>query len=241
VHFGAFPLRAVMEATLPAVVHGYHLMSADHALSSISLRRLKVARFSEANDPFELMALNCLRKDIRKNLTRFKNVQDANFGMLCFSEDWKSPVLWSHYADGHKGICLGFELRGEIGVAGPLHVVYEDEKLRALADDDFSVDAIPEHLQQLLHVVKFKHWAYEKEIRVLVELAKAQKERSHYFYSFSEEMVLKEIILGHLCSVTLLEPIRALAKAMHPGATVGKARLGYKYFEVKYHERYPPA
>jgi hypothetical protein len=65
------------EVTLPAVVKGYRLMSADHALSSISLRRLKVTRFSEANDPFELMALNCLRRDIRKNLNRYRR-QDLN-------------------------------------------------------------------------------------------------------------------------------------------------------------------
>jgi len=30
-------------------------------------------------------------------------------GLLSFSESWKSPVLWSDYAAGHKGICLGFE------------------------------------------------------------------------------------------------------------------------------------
>jgi hypothetical protein len=38
-------------------VRAYHLMSAEHAISSVGWRRMKVARFSEVNDPFELLAL----------------------------------------------------------------------------------------------------------------------------------------------------------------------------------------
>ena len=30
--------------------------------------------------------------------------------MLCFSFKWSNPVLWAHYADKHKGICLGFDV-----------------------------------------------------------------------------------------------------------------------------------
>jgi len=31
-------------------------------------------------------------------------------GVMCFSSTWKNPVMWSHYADQHRGICLGFEV-----------------------------------------------------------------------------------------------------------------------------------
>lgn len=33
------------------------------------------------------------------------------YGLLCFCETWQSPLLWNHYADRHKGICLGFDVR----------------------------------------------------------------------------------------------------------------------------------
>ena len=31
-------------------------------------------------------------------------------GLLCFSRHWYSPALWAHYADNHKGMCLGFDI-----------------------------------------------------------------------------------------------------------------------------------
>jgi Protein of unknown function (DUF2971) len=29
-------------------------------------------------------------------------------GVCCFSESYSSPLLWSHYGDQHKGLCLGY-------------------------------------------------------------------------------------------------------------------------------------
>jgi len=79
-------------------LRAYHLTSAEHGISSISLRRLKFARFSEANDPFELMALNSHKREIRQLLRRFKASQNSKMGLLCFSKNWTDPLLWSHYA-----------------------------------------------------------------------------------------------------------------------------------------------
>lgn len=31
-------------------------------------------------------------------------------GVCCFSTNYSSPVLWSHYGDQHKGICIGYSL-----------------------------------------------------------------------------------------------------------------------------------
>ena len=31
-------------------------------------------------------------------------------GICCFSKSYKNPLMWSHYADKHAGICLGFNI-----------------------------------------------------------------------------------------------------------------------------------
>uniref|UniRef100_UPI0040565126 DUF2971 domain-containing protein n=1 Tax=Candidatus Electronema sp. TaxID=2698783 RepID=UPI0040565126 len=31
-------------------------------------------------------------------------------GVCCFSTTYSSPLLWSHYGDQHKGICIGYSL-----------------------------------------------------------------------------------------------------------------------------------
>ena len=42
----------------------YHLTIAEHAVSDIALGRLKVARFSDLNDPFEVIAANFRKRQL---------------------------------------------------------------------------------------------------------------------------------------------------------------------------------
>lgn len=221
-----------MEVLPPSnTVRAYHLTTADYAISAIALSRLKVGRISEVNDPFELFALNSMKQPVRKALTEFKEIHDARTGLLCFSEAWKNPVLWSHYADRHRGICLGFDIDAALD---PMKVQYDTDKLRLTIDDTVNPSraAIPKDVQKLLFVTKFAHWAYEQEVRVMVELEEAIKEGSLYFWPFSEQLRLKEVVLGALCSLPL-ERVSDVVKHVVPEAEVLKARLGFKYFEVK--------
>lgn len=48
----------------------YHLAPTQFALSAIALRRLKVARINELNDPFEILAVN-LADRTHRNIFRF--------------------------------------------------------------------------------------------------------------------------------------------------------------------------
>src|SRR5690242_7534716 len=50
----------------------YHLTTAELAISNIGLGRLKVARFADLNDPFELIALDVLESDVRHKAEKFK-------------------------------------------------------------------------------------------------------------------------------------------------------------------------
>ena len=74
----------------------YYLTSSEYALNNIALRRIKVARFADLNDPFELLATEMSDKDFRVAMKSWKNDFHKTKGLLCFSEDWKNPVLWSH-------------------------------------------------------------------------------------------------------------------------------------------------
>ena len=76
-----------------------------------------------------------MRKDRRQVLKEFKNLQDRTTGLLSFSSDCKSPVLWSHDAHGGRGIALGFDIRRDLGTRGLLRVNYDSSKLKALGDD----------------------------------------------------------------------------------------------------------
>src|SRR2546430_12217196 len=70
-------------------IRGYHLTSLDHGQSDVSHRRLKIARFSDLNDPFELIALNFHERNTRIAARMYKKDQHDRIGLLCFSTNWK--------------------------------------------------------------------------------------------------------------------------------------------------------
>ncbi len=226
---------AVVPPPPAGFIRVYHLTSAEFAISNIALGRLKVARFSDLNDPFELMALNLRERRIRKIARDFKDAYDSQTGLLCFSADWTNPVLWSHYGAKHRGVCLGFDLKRTR--AGK--VQYEDKRILDKLGDKEDPLGIDEELQKRLVSTKFRHWEYEEEYRVFVPLKNCVKEGMLHFCRFDSTLKLAEVILGPECSLSL-DSVLKLTQAHHPEAVVFKARLAFKHFKVVPDKRIVP-
>lgn len=207
----------------------YHFTSSEHAINNLAFSRIKVARFSDANDPFELMALNFLRgSHLRQAAVDFKKLHDSEAGMLCFSQNWTNPVLWSHYADNHKGICLGFDLLRSYSQ----EISYErDRLLKELECANNDPNQLSLTSQELLVRTKSDHWNYEKEVRVPIKLADAVKEGPFYFYQFGSVLRLSEVILGARCSNSLNE-VRKLVDAHYSSVVTISARLASGHFSI---------
>ena len=142
------------------------------------------------------------------------------FGILCFSKGWSNPVLWSHYADGHRGICLGFDVPAE-GLLRPIRYVSERTPL--------PMPPTPEAMDELLFT-KHTDWSYEEEWRGWFQLD--QRDASgHYFYSFDEKIQLREVTVGPLCA-TPKATIDAAAASCVGSINFVKARLAFKTFQI---------
>ncbi len=205
----------------------YHITSGDHGISDIALGRIKLARFSDLNDPFELLAVSFRDRPVRKAVRDFKNTYDSSTGLLCFSADWTNPVLWSHYGQKHRGICLGFNIpRSRLE-----KVQYKDKRLLAELDEDTHPTEIDEDLQKLLRSTKYRHWRYEEEWRIFVPLKEAKAEGRLHFCSFNDDLQLAEVILGPQCDLPL-EEVRELTSSLKQNAVTFRARLALKFFSV---------
>ena len=77
----------------------YNLTGAQFAVSNLALRRIKIARFRDLNDPFELLGVNLAAKNYRLAFRSTKEEIDKDQGIICFSKHWKNPLLWGHYAE----------------------------------------------------------------------------------------------------------------------------------------------
>lgn len=82
-------------------------------------------------------------------------------GVLALSGCVKEILLWSHYADDHKGLAIELSLRDDLDFfLAPRIMKYEDKytPTNYLSDPEGTVDAILSK--------KYTKWEYEKEFRI---------------------------------------------------------------------------
>jgi hypothetical protein len=205
----------------------YHMMEAEWALVAIKRQRLKVSRFENLNDPFEPFALNRHTQAAREASKKFAADFNTTQGLLCFGADWSNSVMWSHYGEKHKGICLGFDVRRSL----LQKIDYKDRRVRAALGSDPAAAILTPALQNQLACIKARAWEYEEEWRRFIDLASAVSEPPLHFVSFDADMQLKEVVLGERC-LEELNGVRRLVAAKSPSAVVFKARLAYRSFRV---------
>lgn len=126
---------------------------------------------------------------------------DKTFGILSLTPKPLNYLMWSHYANSHKGFCIGFDtdILYELTQGGLGPVTYDEElpKLRLFGDTlDF-------HRKQL--ATKSKVWEYEEEFRVVK--SNAAKKTIKY----PKEMI-KRIFLGCQMDFKKKNEIVAFAK-----------------------------
>lgn len=83
-------------------------------------------------------------------------------GVSCFSMVFDNILLWSHYADKHKGVCLGFlisPVKKSLYALYPVKYKKVIEPISCFANMD---DALKHWL-----LTKAYAWKYEKEIRAI--------------------------------------------------------------------------
>lgn len=205
----------------------YYLTGSQFALSNLALRRVKISRFSDLNDPFELLAVNLKDKEHRKAFRATKEELNGSNGLICLSRSWSNPLLWGHYAEKHTGMALGFEV-------APKHlaeVIYSKNPLKIPIDKRTNRPVLSERLINQLLRTKFYDWKYEDEVRVFVELNHETKESGLYFYDFSADFQLREVILGSRCELPIAS-IRAIVAGFTPEVSVVKSRIAFSSFRV---------
>jgi hypothetical protein len=205
----------------------YHFISDEYALDVIADQRMKVSMIDDLNDPFELHAVDLSNREYRNEFKEFKKHMAQITGLLCFSKRWKSPLLWSHYANRHKGIALEFDVLDR--VAHPIRY----RKKRYVLDLEsarkkkyaFSNDEIKE-----LWITKYEQWAYEEEIRVVLSKREFYYDKGNYFYDLGSDIYLKGCIIGSLSNIPISKIEKCLPKGME--ITVTKSRLAFRSFDV---------
>ena len=90
----------------------------------------------------------------------------TEIGVLCLAAEGSNTLMWSHYADHHRGLCLGFRLKPS-----------PDYPVQAVAYGgdfpSFALESFADEKAELVRAIMFQKaedWAYEREYRIVVDV-----------------------------------------------------------------------
>jgi hypothetical protein len=226
--------RAEVAAVTPALLWHYRSLAGEgHERTRRLLleRQMWFSSIDDFNDPFEARVTVTMdaseerwqaefgvgRPGNERLQTLVNEVQQglrtdaARLGMFCLSRKNDDILMWSHYADHHRGICLGFSTGTESIFGDAQPVTYSD-----MYPSFNYFDTTPEQRARLILLTKAAHWAYEEEWRVF-------RSSGHGIELFPAGMLV-HVVIGSETSSTAQADIIEWAAAVVPRILVHKAR-----------------
>lgn len=171
--------------------------------------RLYAAPYFDLNDPMEGRYLYSQSGgEIYKEMAEVLKGLKEKLRICSLSRDKKNELMWSHYAEGHKGVAIGVEVDETKHQVCP--IIYDG--LHQISLNNFGHSSAVDILSHKLDV-----WNYEDEVRV---------------FTFNKQHVqvsVKEIVFGSRMSTQDKGFITDLVKAINPSIKVSNARTNAVY------------
>lgn len=175
------------------------------------------------NDPFENIWIRLKGKQYKKLNHEFQKRISEKKGVFCmcssnfmdFPLSFDSVLMWSHYADSHKGFCIMFSesiLHTEDQSCKPVEIVYSDDIPGAV-----SVSYGSEAENEMSRILHQKHpiWKGEREVRLIFEKADS--------YHIIPENCIQAIFCGCKCSDAHKDILKDFASKLNIGFYILKA------------------
>ena len=147
----------------------YKYVSLDHVVDILDNHRLYLSDGKNFNDPFEITVT-----DKKKHHTR--HIEGLH--ILSLTNSCRNKLIWSHYTDSHKGVCLTVKVPKHLvyPICYSTKRIYEDSDIDNIissskrvskknVDKDFSLLT----KNKKMAYIKDKKWLYKKEYRVVFD------------------------------------------------------------------------
>jgi hypothetical protein len=195
-----------------------------------------VSRITDLNDPFEWsFGFDGSRpENIEENLReRHGLIQylSERFGLICFCERVKDPVIWSHYEDCHRGIAI--EIAADLNEAF-IRVEYSPE--RPILPQN-CLDNREQHIGTFKDIFgkffrfKASSWEYEREWRAVVPLDKCDVAEGMFLWKIPDNFITR-LIIGIRSPVSSEYLRRSLDIHGFKDVQVVKATESLRHYEI---------
>jgi hypothetical protein len=211
-----------------------HRQALDAAISEFNARRTEDERVHAREDFLDQCAgpaksTNELADHVRGIRERMR--------VLCLSEHDRSMLMWSHYAEQHRGVVIGFDSEQlESGYRRPLERVSYSADLPMLFDADawarsaiFGVP-MPEIDYEPLVLTKARCWEYESEWRFVWITPRGTTGTSDD-RKFPRE-ALVELVFGCQTDQSTIVELSQLARAIQPNVSIASVSTHRGRFDL---------
>jgi hypothetical protein len=180
------------------------------------------------------------KNDEELKRTRKLNLEN-DYGVCSLTTNNANLVMWSHYADSHKGFCVGLDLNqivydkdtqeqflkeAKIMVrCYEVHYYKEYPILEFHLDQRPDIESAMEAVQPLL--AKSENWSYENEWRLITFF------RNKFFIKF-KKTALKYLYLGCMMKETTKREILEIVQSNYPSLEVYQSKMKEKEFGLDF-------
>lgn len=194
----------------------------EYSLSDLINNEISVSPSKNMNDPFdsiinlwgseEQLKETCKEHKHIKNLSRsFDYFRIRSFCNGNTEDALNSLLMWSHYADEHRGYCIKYKLSK--------HFIKQDENdsfehmfLKPIIyrkdEEKVDISGMTSINTDLAFATKHESWKYEKEVRLIVY--NPNKEDAFYGIPLDKDSCIEAIYFGCKCDPKTINTIKNL-------------------------------
>ena len=194
----------------------------EHSLADLINNEITVSPSKKMNDPFDSvinlwgsedqLIETCKERKHIKNLSRsFDYFRIRSFCNGETEEALGNLLMWSHYADEHRGYCIKYKLSK--------HFIKQDENdsfehmfLKPIIyrkdEEKVDISELTTINTDLAFATKHRSWKYENEVRLIVY--NPNKEESFYGIPLDKDSCIEAIYFGCKCEPKTINTIKKL-------------------------------
>jgi hypothetical protein len=154
---------------------------------------------------------------------RFQELYDLEMnrnGVLCMSARNDDILMWAHYADSHRGVCLEFtSISPLMSLAQRVHY----SETRPIISQYTNVDKAISFERAML--TKSEHWCYEKEWRII-------RNEEGFGHAKFQSKDLTGIIFGLQCQPDMVQRFREMLKDRASPISLYRAEINKKNYKI---------
>lgn len=163
------------------ILYKYYSNESKYSLENLKNANISFSPLETLNDPYEGVGayllqvsdkgqknndynINKLDKLITKKITG--NLYEENnfyYRVFCSSKNYNNTLLWSYYANEHKGFCVGYEEKDLLEITDEILDIKYSNNMCII--NEYSENTLKELL-----TTKYTDWSIENERRVLYKL-----------------------------------------------------------------------